>query len=284
MNEGVQLNIVKSLARHIRFYLSDLITPLMVRLRTPKSLLSSRDQVLALIDYMKPVNTNQPLKRFGPEGDGGYLAPDDFEGIEACFSPGVSDVAGFEMEFASRGIRCFLIDASVEKAPVEHENIHFEPLFLGAKSDGVKFISLGDWVNAKAPGNKDLLLQIDIEGAEYEALVASPEHLLKRFRVIVMELHDLEFLMTNKYAAIGFESFLIHLRRVFEVVHIHPNNNRRPVYHQEIEIPPVIEMTLVRKDRVKIDPHGVGGELPHPLDSDNSPKRKGMIFSSEWKE
>jgi len=282
MDEGVQLNIVKSLARHIRFYLSDLITPLMVPLRTPKSLLSSRDQVLALIDYMKPVNTNQPLKRFGPEGDGGYLAPDDFEEIEACFSPGVSDVAGFEMEFANRGIPCFLIDASVEEPPVEHENINFEPLFLGAKSDGVKLISLEDWVNKKAPGDKDLLLQIDIEGAEYEALLSAPEDLLKRFRVIVMELHDLDFLMTNKYAAIGFEAFLTHLRKVFHVVHIHPNNNRRPISIHGIEIPPVIEITYVRKDRISNEAFGVGAQLPNVLDSDNSPRRNHIRFSIDW--
>ena len=240
--------------------------------------------MITLINHMKPIKSAQPLKRFGPKGDGGYLAPDDFDGVSACFSPGVSDVAGFELEFANKGIPCFLIDASVEKAPIEHENIHFEPLFLGAKSVGPKLISLEDWVNQKAPGNKDLLLQIDIEGAEYEALLATSKDVLKRFRVIVMELHDLEFLMTNKYATIGFEAFLTHLRNVFDVVHIHPNNNRRPISHHGIEIPPVIEITLVRKDRVKLDPIGFGSGLPHSLDSDNSPLRKSLTFSREWQD
>jgi hypothetical protein len=238
--------------------------------------------VIALINHMKPIKSAQPLKRFGPKGDGGYLAPDDFDGVSACFSPGVSDVAGFELEFANKGITCFLIDASVEKAPIEHEHIHFEPLFLGAKSDGLKLISLEDWVNEKAPGNSDLVLQIDIEGAEYEALLSATADLLKRFRVIVMELHDLEFLMSNKYSAIGFESFLTHLKQVFEVVHIHPNNNRRPVSLHGVEIPPVIEITLVRKDRVSINDSAVGAKLPHILDSDNSPRRKHLEFSSEW--
>jgi len=254
----------------------------MVMLRTPKSLRSSREQVITLINHMKPIKSAQPLKRFGPKGDGGYLAPDDFDGVTSCFSPGVSDVAGFELEFANRGIPCFLIDASVAKAPIQHGNIHFEPLFLGAKSDGLKFISLEDWVNEKDPGNSDLVLQIDIEGAEYEALLSAPTELLRRFRVMVMELHDLEFLMANKYSAIGFEVFLKHLKQVFEVVHIHPNNNRRAISLHGIEIPPVIEITLVRKDRVSINDSAVGAKLPHILDADNSERRKKLIFSKEW--
>jgi hypothetical protein len=254
----------------------------MIRLRTPKNLRSSREQVITLINHMKPIKSTQPLKRFGPKGDGGYLAPDDFDGVTACFSPGVSDVAGFELEFANRGVPCFLIDASVEKAPVDHENIHFEALFLGAKSEGTKFISLDDWVNEKAPGTSDLVLQIDIEGAEYEALLAAPQDLLRRFRVIVMELHDLEFLMANKYSAIGFEGFLKHLKHVFEVVHIHPNNNRRPISLHGIEIPPVIEITFVRKDRVQVNESLAGPALPHILDSDNSGRRKHLEFSKEW--
>jgi hypothetical protein len=270
------------LTKHLSFYLNDLLSPMLVKLRTPKNLVSSRDQVLGLIKYMKPQASSLPLQRFGPKGDGGYLAPDDFDGIVACFSPGVSDVSGFELDLAEKGIPCYLIDASVNNAPLEHKNIFFEGLFLGPKSDSKIFISLPDWVRAKAPEKGDLLLQIDIEGAEYEALLATPVDVLKRFRLIVLELHDLEFMMTNKYSALGFEEFLKHLTSDFDVVHIHPNNNRRPINHKGVEIPPVIEMTLHRKDRFKIRDSESPIQLPHELDSDNSPKRKHLVFSTDW--
>ncbi len=39
----------------------------------------------------------------GGENDGGYLVPDDLEGIEYCFSPGVSNIATFELDCLNRG-------------------------------------------------------------------------------------------------------------------------------------------------------------------------------------
>lgn len=276
------MKIIWGFINHVAVYFVDLLNPALFRIRLVRGVSSSKEQVLRLIDYLKPVQISKPLERFGPRGDGGYLVPNDFDGVTACFSPGVSDVAGFELDLANKGIPCFLIDASVNCAPVQHEKIFFEPLFLGPTSDGFKFVSLEDWVHEKAPGTSDLVLQIDIEGAEYEALLATPEPLLKRFRLIVMELHDLDFLMTDRYSAIGFEIFLKHIRTVFDVIHIHPNNNRRVIKHHGIQIPPVIEITLLRKDRViEIGSDGKSS-LPNKLDEDNSPRRKAITFSRDW--
>ena len=46
---------------------------------------------------VKPVRTNHELIRMGGDGDGGYLVPNDLEGIDVCFSPGVSEIANFEL-------------------------------------------------------------------------------------------------------------------------------------------------------------------------------------------
>lgn len=64
-------------------------------------------------------------------GDGGYLIPDDLEGISACFSPGVDDRATFETSLIARGIPCFLADASVDKAPIDGDMIHFTKVSWG---------------------------------------------------------------------------------------------------------------------------------------------------------
>ena len=42
-----------------------------------------------LIEEIRPDTTDKPLIRLGSEADGGYLVPDDLEGIVACFSPDV---------------------------------------------------------------------------------------------------------------------------------------------------------------------------------------------------
>ncbi|HWK32053.1 MAG TPA: hypothetical protein VNR51_00025, partial [Hyphomicrobium sp.] len=40
-------------------------------------------QVRALVNLVKPVEVPGGLKRFGPAGGGGYLLPDDLDGISA---------------------------------------------------------------------------------------------------------------------------------------------------------------------------------------------------------
>lgn len=262
--------------------LDDVLTPVLIRLFTRKTFSSSRFQIENLLKQLHPVVSPKKLIRLGPSGDGGYLVPDDLGGITACFSPGVSDEAGFELSIAQMGIPCYLADASVTEEPVKHEQIFFEPLFLGPTSDGDRFISLQDWVVSKDVADGDLLLQMDIEGAEYEVLSSAPKELLGRFRVIAIELHHLEHILTNKFSALGFGAFLEKLKEQFEVVHIHPNNNRRPVVHEAIEIPPVIEVTFLRKDRFQKTPSSQGVTLPNPLDADNSKRRKSLTFSSEW--
>lgn len=273
---------LKYITTQIKHIVADLWIPIQIKLFSNPALSSSNEQVLGLLKLMRPVPSPAPLVRLGPVGDGGYLVPNDLDGIKACFSPGVSDEAGFELSFANRGVPCFLADASVPEEPVKHENIFFDPLFLGAISDSKRFISLEDWVNQKSFENGDLILQMDIEGAEYDVLRSAPPELLKRFRLIAIELHNFEFILTDKLAALSFEGFLNILLEHFEVVHIHPNNNRRPVFHKGIEIPPVIEMTLLRKDRFVGKQSLEPVALPHPLDSDNSPRRKHLTFSSDW--
>ena len=262
--------------------IEDLLTPVFIRLFSRKTFSSSGGQIENLLKQLHPVVSPKKLIRLGPAGDGGYLVPDDLAEITACFSPGVSDEAGFELSIAHRGIPCYLADASVNEEPVKHEQIFFEPKFLGPTSDGGRFISLHDWVASKDVADGDLLLQMDIEGAEYEVLSSAPKELLGRFRVIAIELHHLEHILTNKFSAIGFGAFLDVLKEQFEVVHIHPNNNRRPVVHEGIEIPPVIEVTFLRKDRFSETPSSQGVTLPNPLDADNSKRRKSLKFSREW--
>ena len=118
---------------------------------------------------ISPQETNFELVRIGGENDGGYLLPNDFSNLSACYSPGVGDIAEFELSISQKGIKCFLADASVNKSPIENENIHFDKIFLGAKTNDNK-ITLRDWIDKYSKNTDDLILQMDIEGDEYEVL------------------------------------------------------------------------------------------------------------------
>jgi len=59
---------------------------------------------------------------------------------------------------------------------------------------------MDDWV-ATAPisEDSDLMLQMDIEGYEYETFLSMSDKLLSRFRIIVVEFHSLQMLFSQPF-------------------------------------------------------------------------------------
>ncbi len=231
------------------------------------TVMTGRDEIAALIKSLRPIKTDRNLIRLGPKGDGGYLVPDDLEGITACFSPGVSSVSGFEKDCAERGIKAFLADKSVDGPVEHHELFHFTKKFIGAISND-EFMTLDDWVVTSLPDTaSDLLLQIDIEGYEYEVFLSTSDALMRRFRIVVAEFHNLEQVWNKPYFDLvrrAFEKVLQH----HSCVHIHPNNCCGSVKKDGLEFPSVMEFTFLRNDRIRMT--APRKDFPHPLDSDNT--------------
>jgi hypothetical protein len=96
--------------------------------------------ILDLMQKMRPQDCGIDLIRIGGSGDGGYLIPDDLEGLEYCFSPGVSTVSDFENHLADLHISSYLADYSVPSPPIDRPEFTFDPKFLG--SSDRKIISL----------------------------------------------------------------------------------------------------------------------------------------------
>ena len=210
---------------------------------------------------------DQVLRRLGPSGDGGYLVPDDLEGIAACFSPGVGAISGFELDCIGLGMRAHLADASVTSSPVTREELDFLPKYIRGVHDS-ESITLSEWVDSLEPEDSgDLLLQIDIEGDEWGVFLTAPRSVLQRFRIIVVEFHRLErFFDANAFPllAMTFEKLL----ETHVCVHIHPNNCRRPETVRGIELAPVSEFTFLRRDRLDAERAAFASQFPHPLDQE----------------
>jgi hypothetical protein len=229
--------------------------------------LTDKKELKALIHKLFPISTDKDLIRLGPKGDGGYLIPNDLDGIKACFSPGVESISGFEKNCADLGMQVFLADKSVDMPAIHHNKFHFTKKHIGAKSSG-DFMTIDEWVNTSLSDTQsDLLLQMDIEGCEYETFMCISDRLLRRFRIIVAEFHNLENLCSRPFfnlASRAFEKIL----QSHVCVHIHPNNQCRPLRIQGIDISPLSEFTFLRKDRVSNPTFA--NVFPHPLDCDNT--------------
>lgn len=225
-----------------------------------------------------PVNTSYSLIRLGGNGDGGYLVPDDLEDIKVCFSPGVCATADFENDLTRMGIKCFLADYAVESAPIDNPLFNFEKKYLGPINSDI-FMTLESWVNLKSPEGSNFILQMDIEGAEYSVILDAPTKILEKFKVLVIEFHGLETLLSKE----GFkliELTFIKILKTFEVVHIHPNNCCEPVECDGVLIPPVMEFTFLRRDRVINK--GACKNFPHSLDRVNDVLKHDFPLPSCW--
>jgi hypothetical protein len=234
--------------------------------------------LVAFLASLKPIKTNYELIRLGGDADGGYLVPNDLTGIEACFSPGVATTADFENDLTAKGIKCFLADFSVDSPPIDNPLFDFEKKFLGIENDET-FTTLESWVNRKAPNKGDLLLQMDIEGAEYPVIFHTSEEALSKFRVIVIEFHDLETIFTRK----GYELVRLcfsKLLKSFNVVHIHPNNYCGAANYKDLVVPRVMEFTFLRKDR--ITHRAPYKNFPNPLDRKNVANNPDIHLPACW--
>ena len=251
-------------------------------IETPKRLAAtlehrptSPEQMRAFAEALHPRRVE--LIRVGPPDDGGYLLPDVLDGIEACLSPGVGTCSDFELACAERGMQVFLADATVDGPAVDHPNFHFIAKYIGGFDDDTT-ISLDAWAEASCPGTGDLLLQMDIEGAEYASLLAATPALLRRFRVMAIEFHFLGQLAADPFFAIAAAVFA-KLLDAHDVVHIHPNNFCDIVDVAGTPTPQVMEFTFVRRDL--IDPDGWATHFPHALDVENDPTRS-MPLPTAW--
>ncbi len=237
---------------------------------------SSRREFHKFFTLLQPYKTNIPLIRAGGKHDGGYLLPNDLSDLDAIYSPGVAESSNFEAFFLAQGVRCYLADNSVVAPPIQDQNISFERKHLGLW-ESEREMSLEYWVRSNTPHASELLLQMDIEGSEWAVLTHTPDEILKRFRIIIVEFHNIQKVFNSEGLSMATQ-VLEKMLRFFEVVHVHPNNGGGYIKFRGKQIPRVIEVTFIRKDRV------ISRELitdfPHKLDSPNLPMLPDVPLSN----
>lgn len=211
---------------------------------------SKIDDVLRVISLLRPTASVMNPIRIGGDDDGGYVVPSEIFESSALFSPGVAQSSRFELEFAKRGIRCFLADASVVGPQESHELFAFRKVFIGPRDEG-QFISMQSWISSADVSTGNLALQMDIEGAEWGVL--SDDSWLVGFRFLVIEFHNLENVW-NSQRLQEIESALTKVTNRFECVLTVANNYSPVQKNKKIRIPSTVECTFVRKGDTSLAP------------------------------
>lgn len=238
---------------------------------------------LDFMNSLRPVQNGFKLIRIGGAGDGGYLIPDDLDGVNFCFSPGVGLLWNFEKDLGENyGVRSFLLDSLDARPNNLAPFCNYTLGFLATKSSSPSKITLEEWLRNKiASGENELILQMDIEQSEWDILLAVSQKTLRRFRILVIEFHGLEGINHPRKLNSIFRPVIRKLSKDFEVVHFHPNNCCG--YVDGFTFPKVAEITFhnkLRRVNTGYETTNLFRTTPHKLDCKNQSHKSELYV--EW--
>jgi len=211
-------------------------------------------EILGAMRLLKPQKVNGYGEiRLGRINDGGYVMIDDFKGINCAFSFGISGDDSWDVGMAEKGISVYQFDYSIDESPSSHPLLYFSKKRISSEPANGN-ATIPDLVDKYSNGDHaDIILKMDIEGAEWNVLDACPVEYLKHFKQIVCEFHSLSQLENSIFLSI-FRRVFEKLNTAFSIVHIHANN-WGPIFNiSNIVIPDVLEITFVNNDYYTVSP------------------------------
>ena len=227
--------------------------------------------------------------RLGNEGDGGYVvAMEHLALANDLYSFGIGNDVGFELDFLRLfpKAKAHLFDPTIAKPPCRHERIGFERRGIDSR------VLYGGLPWGIEP---DSILKIDVEWAEWEALLEMPFNRLQ-FSQIIIEFHILHLearsgltpYFTGLYRSLVnrqndklfhlYGDAMVWLNNWYRCFHVHVNNSLPMVKIGGYEFPPLLEMSFLRSDLAGNDIKPASGPFPVPgLDFANKKDRPDVV-------
>ena len=223
---------------------------------------SSEERVKKLLKKLLPYKINTNLKKLGEKNDGGYLVPEDFEGIKINYSAGVGMLTKFEADLINKySIYSKMLDYNEIDRSIIPNGCDFIKKKLSLRNNSEE-ISINNWLDTN---DKEIMLKLDIEGGEYQVLSEISQENMNKIRILIIEFHNLRDLRSAFFLSF-FENRREMVERFVYVwqVDLHHTSNSKKI--GIVKIPDMLEVTLIKKNRVK-NFRKVFSKLPHDLDS-----------------
>jgi hypothetical protein len=118
---------------------------------------------------------------------------------------------------------------------------------------------------------------MDIENQELPVIYNTSMETLKRFRVLIIEFHDFNYLR-NFFGYKIFNDIFDKILTNHTIIHAHSCNDSDYTYINNYKIPKIIEFTFIRNDLIK-SKKKIEYDLPHPtLDFKSLPHQKDLYL------
>jgi len=238
---------------------------------------TSKSDMSRVLKKLLPIKIEHELLRLGEENDGGYLIPNDFSDIKKNYSAGVGELTQFEKDLEERfSIKSNMLDLNNIDPKIFPKGSKFLKKKIGIISSENQ-ININNWLIDE---DEEIILKMDIEGDEYSVLTSISEENLNKIRIFVIELHDLRHLR-NYFFFKTFEKIISRLNNSFYVCHLHANNSSKVKNIGGFHVPDMLEITLIRKDRIK-NFSGEYEDIPHKLDQKTVLDNDEIFIDKNW--
>ena len=215
-----------------------------------------------------------PFVRLGKQNDGGYLMVENFctTGGGIAYSFGISNDVSWDLDMVNRGYDIFQYDMTINQLPVENEHFHFFKEGIGGIKDVEKSLdTLENFIKRNGhTENKNMILKMDVEGAEWDFLYTMPKNFLSCFNQMVFEFHNLIQPKNLFNMAVTLE-LLRKISDTHTLVHLHGNNFGSYLQIENVgTFPDTLELTYLKTDDYLFeDDENIF--LPIELDQPNQP-------------
>src|SRR5688572_3700224 len=228
---------------------------------------------VALFEELKPVTLkNCHLKRYGGANDGGYLMCENLiQGVQTAYSYGIDTEDNWGCEVSRQlNVPVHQYDCFTEERPICDRGFFvFHDECVGARTeivDGHQFDTVANQIARNGDTARRLLVKIDIEGAEWDSLLATPDAVLDKIEQMPMELHGVD--------ERRFLDLVRRLKTRFHLVNLHFNN-----YGCTKDLAPMpsgaYQVLWVNKRVGVLDPDAPVPAPPSPLNAPDGPGLPG---------
>ncbi len=217
------------------------------------------------------------LVRIGSANDGAYIMIDDFNDGMKAYSFGIGRNVSWDEVMAERGMEVYMYDPTIDKLPKENKRFHFyRQGITGRGYDGIYSDIKTILTQHNDLENKNLVLKMDVEGAEWDFILNIDSEILDNFIQITFELHGL--------LCLGMEvkilSALRKLDKTHAVVWMHANNNGSAEWESNMLVPNLLEITYVNRRQYCLKEDQTI-EFPLKIDTPNVMRYEELILG-KW--
>lgn len=183
------------------------------------------------------------LTRFGNNGDGGYVIPQDIlKNCKNLISCGISNDVSFENDYIKfvPDLKIYAYDGTINNFPSNnHINFIWEKFNISLQDTNTT-ITLDSIFN-KYNLSEHVCVKMDIEGAEYETLTNIDKNNFKKIDCLILEIHNIY----NR--KIEFNNLINLINTEFALIHKHDNNCGQYFNAENTIFADVYELTYINK-------------------------------------